>query len=133
MRKRARGFLHLGNIIQIPQCWIFDDAGKERRVRRGDRVRENGVRVKGEGGRPEEGAVLPQRRCGLDSTPKKCPEREGPKEVRILLDADGTFYVKLLLCESVSKCLQSDIIMMVSVISSAATRRQAVLPGETLQ
>lgn len=23
-----RGFLHLGNIIQIPQCWIFDDAGK---------------------------------------------------------------------------------------------------------
>ena len=32
--KRARDFFHLGSIIQIPQCWIFDDAGKGKRVRR---------------------------------------------------------------------------------------------------
>lgn len=45
LKKRASVSLHLGNIIQIPQRWIFDDAGKGKRARRGDRVRENGVRA----------------------------------------------------------------------------------------
>lgn len=83
--KRARDFLHLGNIIQIPQCWIFDDAGKEKGVRRGDRVRENGVRGKIWGGKPGEGAVLSEGRCSPDCTPQKCLEWEGAKKVRNLM------------------------------------------------
>lgn len=88
--KRARDFLHLGSIIQIPQCWIFDDAGKGKRVRRGDGVRENGVRGKMMRGKPEEGAVLLK-------GPSLCPSNMSRIGGDMMINADSTYHVKLLL------------------------------------
>lgn len=69
------------------------------RLRGGDRVRKNGVRGKIWEGKPDEGAVLSQRRCGLDSTPQKCLEREGTKEVRTIQTSHvmlNYYYFKIL-------------------------------------
>lgn len=101
LRKRARGFLHLGNIIQIPQCWIFDDAGKGKGVRHGGR-REGGKMGWEESwwGKPEEGAALSQRRCSLvQHSPKNAKSRRegGIKEARNMQTAH-LFICSLLLC-----------------------------------
>lgn len=52
-----------------------------KRVRHENWVRVNGVKGKIWGGKPAEGAVLPQRPCGLQWTPHKCLKQEGTKEV----------------------------------------------------
>lgn len=67
LRGRVRESIHLGSIIQIPQCWILVMLGNRRRLRRGDRVRGNGVREKLKGRRPGEGAVLSQRPVALSA------------------------------------------------------------------
>lgn len=99
-------------MLDIWWCW-------QRRVRHENWVRVNGVKGKIWGGKPAEGAVLPQRPCGLQWTPHKCLKQEGTKEVGN--PVVHAFVQILNICRVIAGC------KLLHQEWETATRRQTVL------